>query len=66
MRFVITGITGFVRSHMAEYAIGRGAEVIGSARWRSRTENVEHLRGIRLIEDHYPASCNSCNPSLSG
>jgi GDP-4-dehydro-6-deoxy-D-mannose reductase len=36
---------------MAEYAIARGAEVIGSARWRSRTENIEHLRGqIRLIE----------------
>jgi len=51
MRLLITGITGFVGSHMAEYAIARGAEVIGSARWRSRTENIEHLRGkIRLIE----------------
>jgi GDP-4-dehydro-6-deoxy-D-mannose reductase len=51
MRLLITGITGFVGSHMAEYAIARGADVIGSARWRSRTENIEHLRGrIRLIE----------------
>lgn len=51
MRLLITGITGFVGSHMAEYALARGAEVIGSTRWRSRTENIEHLRGkIRLIE----------------
>src|SRR5713101_8047601 len=51
MRLLITGITGFVGSHMAEYALAQGAEVFGSARWRSRTENVEHLRGrVRLIE----------------
>ena len=51
MRLLITGITGFVGSHMAEYALAQGAEVIGSARWRSRTENIEHLRGkIQLIE----------------
>jgi nucleoside-diphosphate-sugar epimerase len=45
MRLLITGITGFVGSHMAEYALSKGAEVVGSARWRSRTENIEHLRG---------------------
>ena len=51
MRLLITGITGFVGSHMAEYAISQGAEVIGSVRWRSRTENIEHLLGqLRLIE----------------
>jgi GDP-4-dehydro-6-deoxy-D-mannose reductase len=51
MRLLITGITGFVGSHMAEYAIAQGAVVIGSARWRSRTENIKHLRGqIQLIE----------------
>ena len=51
MRLLITGVTGFVGSHMADHAIARGAEVIGSTRWRSRTENIEHLRGrIRLIE----------------
>jgi GDP-4-dehydro-6-deoxy-D-mannose reductase len=51
MRVLITGITGFVGSHMAEYALARGAEVFGSTRWRSRTENIEHLRSkIRLIE----------------
>ena len=51
MRLLLTGITGFVGSHMAEYALAQGAEVFGSARWRSRTENVDHLRGkIQLIE----------------
>ena len=51
MRLLITGITGFVGSHMAEYALAQGAAVSGSVRWRSRTENIEHLRGqIRLIE----------------
>ena len=51
MRLLITGITGFVGSHMAEYALAQGAEVIGCARWRSRTENIEHLRGkIQLVE----------------
>jgi len=48
---LITGITGFVGSHMAEYALSQGAEVIGSARWRSRTENIEHLRPrIQLVD----------------
>ena len=51
MRLLITGITGFVGSHMAEYALAQGADVFGSARWRSRTENIEHLRGkIHLVE----------------
>ena len=36
---------------MAEYALAQGAEVFGSARWRSRTENIEHLKDkIQLVE----------------
>src|SRR6266545_4647940 len=51
MRLLITGITGFVGSYMAEYALGQGAQVFGSSRWRSKTENIEHLRAkITLIE----------------
>jgi GDP-4-dehydro-6-deoxy-D-mannose reductase len=51
MRVLITGITGFVGSYMAEYALAQGAEVFGSSRWRSKTENIEHLRSkITLIE----------------
>ncbi len=51
MRVLITGITGFVGSHLAEFALAQGAEVFGSSRWRSKTENIEHLRDrIALVE----------------
>ena len=51
MRLLITGITGFVGSHMAEFALAHGAEVFGSIRWRSKTENIDHLRArITLVE----------------
>jgi len=51
MRVLITGITGFVGSHMAEYALFKGAQVFGSNRWRSKTENIEHLRSqVTFIE----------------
>ncbi len=46
MRVLITGITGFVGSHLADYILSRGdAEVHGIIRWRSRTENIEHFDG---------------------
>ena len=44
MRLLITGITGFVGSHLAELALSRGAEVVGALRWRSNTTHIEHLR----------------------
>ena len=51
MRLLITGITGFVGRHMAEFALAHGAEVSGSMRWRSKTENIDHLRArITLVE----------------
>ena len=51
MRVLITGITGFVGSHMAEHALSQGAEVFGISRGQSTAENIEHLRGrITLIE----------------
>ncbi len=51
MRILITGITGFVGSYMAEYALAAGAQVFGSLRWRSKTENIDHLRArLTLIE----------------
>src|SRR5690242_10505941 len=51
MRVLITGITGFVGSYMAELALAQGSEVYGSSRWRSNTANLQHLRSrISLIE----------------
>src|SRR5947208_878747 len=51
VRILITGITGFVGSHLAEYALAQGTEVIGALRWRSKPEHIEHLRDrISLFE----------------
>ena len=55
MRVLITGYTGFVGSHLAEYLLARGdVEVFGMHRWRSRLENVLHLGDqVRRVEaDH--------------
>src|SRR5919106_1760931 len=41
MRVLITGITGMVGSHLAEYCLERGdVEVVGTLRWRSPKENI--------------------------
>jgi GDP-4-dehydro-6-deoxy-D-mannose reductase len=45
MKALITGITGFAGSHLAEYLLEQGVEVHGIYRWRSRMENIEHLNG---------------------
>ncbi|HBH04907.1 MAG: GDP-mannose 4,6-dehydratase [Elusimicrobia bacterium GWA2_69_24] len=51
MRVLITGITGFVGSHLAEHSLVQGAEVVGSLRWRSKTEHIDHLRDrLALVE----------------
>lgn len=51
MRVLITGITGFVGSHLAEYCVKRGHEVAGTMRWRSQQENLAGVRNeVRLYE----------------
>src|SRR5215210_4172410 len=53
MRALITGITGFAGSHLAEYLLAEhpDVEVFGMYRWRSRMENIEHLRSkVKLLE----------------
>lgn len=48
---LITGISGFAGSHLAEYLLDVGIEVFGMIRWRSRTENIDHIRHkVHLIE----------------
>ncbi|MEE8137566.1 MAG: GDP-mannose 4,6-dehydratase [Thermoanaerobaculia bacterium] len=53
MRVLITGITGFAGSHLADYLLAEQPEVelFGTRRWRSPMENIEHLEArIRLVE----------------
>jgi GDP-4-dehydro-6-deoxy-D-mannose reductase len=52
-RVLITGITGFAGSHLADFLLAEHpeVEVWGTYRWRSRRENIEHIEGrIRLLE----------------
>jgi len=44
MRVLVTGISGFVGSHLAEYLLSQGQEVYGIVRWRSKTENIDHIK----------------------
>ena len=51
MRALVTGITGFVGSHLAEHLIARGDDVYGTVRWRSRLDNINHIKDkLNLIE----------------
>jgi len=51
MRVLITGITGFTGSHLAELLISEGFKVYGTARIRSKMENIEHIKQyINLLE----------------
>jgi len=53
MRALITGITGFAGSHLAEFLLAEhpDVEVFGTYRWRSRMENIEHVRSkVKLLE----------------
>ncbi len=53
MRALITGITGFAGSHLAEYLLQEhpDIEVYGTYRWRSRRENVQDVEGrVEMVE----------------
>ncbi len=44
LKALITGITGFAGSHLAEHLLARGdVEVYGACRWRSRLDNLADL-----------------------
>lgn len=52
MKVLVTGVTGFAGSHLADYLLTLPhVKVAGILRWRSRTENIEHFRDrIELAE----------------
>lgn len=43
-KVLITGITGFAGSHLAELLLERRFEVCGTTRPRSKTENIDHIK----------------------
>jgi len=45
MKVLITGITGFAGSHLADYILANhpDVDVFGTIRWRSRRENIQHI-----------------------
>ncbi len=53
MRVLITGITGFAGSHLAEYILKEfpDVEVWGLVRWRSPLNNIIHIKDkLKLVE----------------
>lgn len=53
MNVLITGITGFAGSHLADYILDShpDVDVYGMIRWRSRMENILHIQNrLRLVE----------------
>lgn len=58
MKVLITGITGFVGSHLADYALANGHEVAGTVRARSRYDNIAHIKNDLELFD-----CSLRDPS---
>jgi GDP-mannose 4,6-dehydratase len=52
LKALITGITGFVGSHLSDYLLAnQKAEVYGLKRWRSPMDNIAHLKNqVRLYD----------------
>src|SRR3990167_225268 len=60
MRILISGITGFCGSHLAEFCIGKGCVVFGPFRQRSRMENIEHIR-----DEIWLRECDMTDPNAT-
>lgn len=51
-KILITGITGFVGSHLAEFLLKhKNIKIYGIIRWRSKTENIDNIKDkLKLYE----------------
>lgn len=50
-RALITGITGFAGSHLAELLLKKGFSVYGISRPRSKTDNIDEIQNDITLED---------------
>jgi GDP-4-dehydro-6-deoxy-D-mannose reductase len=68
MRVLITGVTGFVGSHMVDFLARTQpqAEVHGIRRWRSRTENIDHLTGGLTLHECDIRDASSVHAVVAG
>lgn len=50
-RVLITGLTGFVGSHLADYIIQNHPDVkiVGLVRWRSPKDNIRHILHNNIV-----------------
>ena len=51
MKVLITGITGFAGSHLAEFLLSKKYEVHGIERWRSKTENIDGFKDKLVLHE---------------
>lgn len=61
MKILITGITGFVGSHLAEYCLKKGDEIFGTIRSHHLGDELERVKEIRKNIKLY--ECNLMNRS---
>ena len=47
----VTGVNGFVGSHLAEYLLSKDEEVSGIKRWRSPMDNIDHIKEKLFLYD---------------
>jgi len=63
VKSLITGIGGFVASHLADYLLEKGEEVYGTYRWYEDLSKIEHIRDkIHMIpmDLNDLSSCQKC------
>jgi len=66
-KVLITGITGFVGSHLADYILANFPEVqvLGLARWRAPKDNIMHILNDITLEDGDLSDLSSLKTILS-
>ena len=51
---LITGVTGMVGSHLADYLLSNTSwKIFGACRWRSPIENIQHLNKRVMTDSNY-------------